>query len=150
MRGPWRIWSTAAFSGIEGELGVTAACRLTGCSRATHDRSLKPSPVREHAPRPTPPSALDADERAAVLELMNSPEYAELPPAQIWARELDASRYHCSVPTMYLILRERSQCGKRRRQATHPAKAVPELVATAPSQVFTWDITTPGIRGAYE
>ncbi|GAA3052325.1 hypothetical protein GCM10010519_81030 [Streptomyces lactacystinicus] len=72
---------------------------------------------------------------------MNNAEYAELPPAQIWARELDAGRYHCSVSTMYRILRERGQCGERRRQATHPAKTVPELVATAPSQVFTWDIT---------
>jgi putative transposase len=72
---------------------------------------------------------------------MNSPEYAELPPAQIWARELDTGHYHCSVSTMYRILRERGQSGERRRQATHPAKTVPELVADGPSQVFTWDIT---------
>ncbi|GCB50891.1 mobile element protein [Streptomyces sp. NL15-2K] len=72
---------------------------------------------------------------------MNSAEYAELPPAQIWARELDAGRYHCSISTMYRILREHGQAGERRRQATHPARAVPELVATAPCQVFTWDIT---------
>ncbi|OEJ28719.1 transposase [Streptomyces agglomeratus] len=72
---------------------------------------------------------------------MNSAEYAELPPAQIWARELDAGRYHCSVSTMYRVLREHGQSGERRRQATHPARAVPELVAIAPSQVFTWDIT---------
>lgn len=51
---------------------------------------------------------------------MNSPECAELPPAQIWARELDAGRYHCSVSTVYRILRERGQCGERRRQATQP------------------------------
>ncbi|MEU2835502.1 DDE-type integrase/transposase/recombinase, partial [Streptomyces lavendulae] len=88
-----------------------------------------------------PPSALNADERAAILELVNAGEYAELPPAQIWARELDAGRYHCSISTMYRILRENGQSGERRRQATHPAKTVPELVATAPSQVFTWDIT---------
>ncbi|MFI5868528.1 IS3 family transposase [Streptomyces sp. NPDC051546] len=130
-----------AFTGVECELGITAACRLTGRSRATHYRRLKPPPVREPKPRPAPPSALDTGERAAVLELMNSGEYAELPPAQIWARELDAGRYHCSVSTMYRILREHGQSGERRRQATHPAKTVPELVATAPSQVFTWDIT---------
>ncbi|MFE9601373.1 DDE-type integrase/transposase/recombinase [Streptomyces hokutonensis] len=52
-----------------------------------------------------------------------------------------AGRYHCSVSTMYRILRDKGQSGERRRQATHPAKAVPELVATASSQVFTWDIT---------
>ncbi|MFE4973374.1 transposase [Kitasatospora sp. NPDC056651] len=72
---------------------------------------------------------------------MNRSEYAELPPAQIRARELDTGRYHCSVSTMYRILRERGQSGERRRQATHPAKTVPEPVADGPSQVFTWDIT---------
>ncbi len=76
-----------------------------------------------------------------MLALMNSPRYAELAPAQIWARELDEGRYHCSIRTMYRILRAAGQSGERRRQATHPAKTVPELVATAPSQVFTWDIT---------
>jgi putative transposase len=72
---------------------------------------------------------------------MNSGEYAELPPAQIYARELDEGRYHCSERTMYRILKEAGQDGERRRIATHGAKTVPELVADAPSQVFTWDIT---------
>ncbi|MFF7192079.1 IS3 family transposase, partial [Streptomyces sp. NPDC008222] len=131
-----------AFTGIEGELGVTAACRLTGRSRATHYRRLRPPPPRKPRSPQVQPSALTAEERAAVLKLMNSVEYAELPPAQIWARELDAGRYHCSVSTMYRILREKGQSGERRRQATHSAKTVPELIATGPSQVFTWDITT--------
>ncbi|MFE7046485.1 hypothetical protein ACFU9X_46135, partial [Streptomyces atratus] len=81
-----------------------------------------------------------AEERAAVVELMNGDEYAEPAPAQIWARELDVGRYHCFVSAMYRILREQDQSGERRRQATHPDKTVPELVATGPSQVFTWDI----------
>ena len=130
-----------AFTGIEHELGTTAACRLTGRSRATHYRRRKPPPTPRPRSPQVQPSALTAEERDAVLELMNSPEYAELPPAQIWARELDAGRYHCSVSTMYRILRERGQAGERRRQATHPARTVPELVADGPSQVFTWDIT---------
>ncbi|WP_406271161.1 IS3 family transposase [Actinacidiphila glaucinigra] len=130
-----------AFTGVEYELGVTAACRLTGRSRATHYRRLRPPPERKPRKPQVQPSALTPQERAAVLELMNSDEYAELPPAQIWARELDAGRYHCSVSTMYRILREKGQSGERRRQATHPAKTVPELVATGLSQVFTWDIT---------
>lgn len=117
------------------------ACRLTGRSRATHHRWLHPTPPRPEQPRPTPASALSAQERTTVLELMNTGEYADLPPAQIWARELDEGRYHCSIRTMYRILEAAGQTGERRRQATHPAKTVPELVATAPSQVFTWDIT---------
>ncbi|MEK2474113.1 DDE-type integrase/transposase/recombinase [Streptomyces noursei] len=130
-----------AFAGIEGKRGITAACRLTGGSRATHYRRLRPSPPRRPRSPQVHPSALTAEERAAVLELMNSVEYAELPPAQVWARELDGGRYHCSISTMYRILRDNGQSGHRRRQATHPAKTVPELVATAPSQVFTRDIT---------
>ncbi|MBF8173540.1 hypothetical protein IW294_22605 [Streptomyces olivaceus] len=128
-----------AFTGVESELGITAACRLTGRSRATHYRRLRPAPERKPRKPQVQPSALTPEERAAVLELMNPGEYAELPPAPIWTRELDAGRYHCSVSTMYRILGEKGQSGERRRQATHPAKTVPELVATAPSQVFAWD-----------
>lgn len=122
-------------------VGIVAACRLTGRSRATHHRYLHPKPPKERKPRPRPVSALSAEERAEILELMNTGEYATLPPAQIWARELDSGRYWCSERTMYRILAEAGQSGERRRQATHPAKTVPELVADGPSQVFTWDIT---------
>jgi len=122
-------------------LGIVEACRLTGRSRATHHRHLHPAPPKPKTPRPAPASALSTTERAAILALMDSPLYAELPPAQIWARELDEGRYHCSIRTMYRILETAGQNGERRRQAAHPAKTVPELVATAPSQVFTWDIT---------
>ena len=73
--------------------------------------------------------------------LLNSPEYAELPPAQVWARELDEGRYWCSARTMYRILRDAGQCGERRRQATHPPRSIPHLLATTPNQVLTWDIT---------
>ncbi|WP_169317494.1 IS3 family transposase [Actinacidiphila oryziradicis] len=130
-----------AFTGLESELGTTAACRLTGRSRATHYRRLNPPPAAPHEPRPSPPSALSADERAQILALLNSPEYLDLPPAQVWARELDEGRYWCSERTMYRILATAGQNGERRRQATHPAKTVPQLLATAPCQVLTWDIT---------
>ena len=64
---------------------------------------------------------------------------------------LDRGIYLCSVSTMYRVLRENTLVKERRRQARHPARAVPELVATAPGQVYTWDITKlPGpIRGVY-
>ncbi|MEU0477237.1 hypothetical protein ACFW5S_25485 [Streptomyces olivaceus] len=102
-----------AFTGIEGELGITAACRLTGCSQATHYRRLRPPRERRPGKPQVQPSTIPPEERAAVLELTNSGEYAELPPAQIWARELDAGRYHCSVSTMYRALREKGQSGER-------------------------------------
>ncbi|MCH0561263.1 IS3 family transposase [Streptomyces sp. MUM 16J] len=122
-------------------LGIVAACRIAGRSRATHHRRLNPAPPRPKAPRPTPVNALSDTERQAVLELMNRPEYVDLPPAQIYARELDDGRYHCSERTMYRILKEAGQDGERRRQATHPPHTVPELVADGPSQVWSWDIT---------
>src|SRR5919108_86439 len=102
-----------AFTGLKEQLGTAAACRLTGRSRATHYRRLNPRPPAERKPRPAPPSALSGDERAAVLELLNRPEYAELPPAQVWARELDAGTYWCSPSTMYRILRTAGQSGDR-------------------------------------
>jgi transposase InsO family protein len=83
-----------------------------------------------------------------VLALLNTPQYRGLPPAQVWARELDEGRCHCSESTMYRILRAAGQNGERRRRATHPAKAKPELLADGPSQVFTRDITK--LRGPVE
>ncbi|MFB6956962.1 hypothetical protein ACFCYB_07930 [Streptomyces sp. NPDC056309] len=130
-----------AFAGVQGQLGTTTACRLTGRSRATHYRHLSPKPKPEPSPRPTPASALSPAERASILELLNRPEYVDLPPAQVWARELDAGNYWCPERTMYRILSDAGQSGERRRQATHPPRTIPELVATGPSQVFTWDIT---------
>ncbi|MGW3622549.1 hypothetical protein [Streptomyces sp. NPDC000880] len=125
-----------AFTGLHMHLGTAVACRLTGRSRATHYRRLKPRPPAVRSSRPAPPSALSAAERAAVLQLLNRPEYAELSPAQVWAREVDAGHYWCSPSTMYRILRQAGQSGERRRQATHPSKVKPELVADGPSQVW--------------
>ena len=119
------------------------ACALIGRSRATHYRDLQP-PV--HGPAlarvvPDNGQALSAGEREAVLVLINTEANAELSIAQIWARELDAGTYLCSASTMYRIARDAGQSRERRRQATHPAKVKPELLADAPSQVWTWDIT---------
>jgi len=115
---------------------------LTGRSRATHYRRLAPpSPPKPATPRVAPPSALTAGERAGVLGLLHREEYAELSVAQVWARELDAGVYWCSQSTMYRILREAGETRERRRQATHPPRTIPQLKATAPSQVWSWDIT---------
>lgn len=124
---------------------VVAACALIGRSRATHYRRSAP-PVREtapipHAERARPPQALSDAERANVLTVINSPAYAELSICQIWARELDEDRYHCSMSTMYRIARAAGQSRERRALASHPAKKIPELLATGPSEVWSWDIT---------
>ncbi|CAO5229563.1 transposase [Frankia sp. AgKG'84/4] len=88
-----------------------------------------------------PPAALADTERAQVLAVLNSPEYADLAIPQVWARELDAGRYWCSRSTMYRIARAAGQTRERRALATHPPRVRPELAATGPSQVWTWDIT---------
>lgn len=126
-------------------LSVVAACALTGRSRATHYRRVSP-PARAvalipHAERQKPPSTLSETERAVVLETINRPSYADLSICQIWARELDEDRYLCSMSTMYRIARAAGQVRERRALATHPAKKIPELLATGPSEVWTWDIT---------
>jgi transposase InsO family protein len=92
-------------------------------------------------PRTPPPQAFSAAERAQVLAVLNTPAYADLAIPQVWARELDQGRYWCSMSTMYRIARAAGQSRERRRQATHPPRVRPELVATGPSQVWSWDIT---------
>jgi putative transposase len=126
---------------------VQRACTLTGTSRATYYRQAKPRGPR-HGPwraRTPPPQALSIGERDQVLALLNSPAYADLAIPQVWARELDAGRYHCSMSTMYRIARAAGQSRERRRLASHPTRVRPELVATGPGQVWSWDITA--LRG---
>jgi putative transposase len=122
---------------------VHRSCALTGVSRATYYRQTNPrGPVHgPWLPRTPPPQTLGDVERTQVLNLLNSPTYADLAIPQVWARELDEGRYWCSVSTMYRITRAAGQSGERRRVATHPPRVRPELLATGPSQVWSWDIT---------
>jgi putative transposase len=93
------------------------------------------------APRPAPPNALTEQERQHVLAVLRSDEYCDLAPAQVWARLLDDGIYLCSISTMYRLLAIGGENRERRRQRTHPAKKKPELIATAPNAVWSWDIT---------
>lgn len=124
-------------------MSVQQSCSLTGTARATHYRRTNPlGPV--HGPWPArtpPPQTLHEGERAQILELLHSPAYADLAIPQVWARELDNGRYWCSMSTMYRIARAAGQTRERRRLATHPPRVRPELLATGPSQVWSWDIT---------
>ena len=130
-----------ALADLEPVVGVKPACVLTGRSRATHYRAQQP-PVHGPKPRrPSPPNAMTDVERREVLDLLRSPAYCDLAVAQVWARELDDGRYFCSISSMYRILRSVGEVRERRAQATHPARVKPELVATGPNQVWSWDIT---------
>jgi putative transposase len=134
------------------EAGVTTrrAAALTGVARATAGRRRRRS-GRGKAPRPVPANQLTAAERAAVLAVLNSEQFVDRTPVQIYATLLGEGRYLCSVSTMYRILSDHAQVKDRRRQARHPARVRPELIATGPGQVFTWDITKlkGPVKGVY-
>jgi putative transposase len=117
------------------------ACGLTGASRASRQRRSKPLRCGPPKPRPRPVNELTPTEQAVVLAVLRSPEFCDSSPTQTWARLLDQGRYLCSVSTMYRLLRTVDECRERRRQSTHPARKKPELLATRPLQVWSWDIT---------
>jgi putative transposase len=122
-------------------VGVRAACKLSGVSRASHYRAARGPLHGPPTPRPSPPNKLSDAEVDALLELMNSPRFVDLAPAQIWAILLDEGTYAASISTMYRVLRTQHQVHERRAQATHPPRARPELTALAANQVWSWDIT---------
>ncbi len=93
------------------------------------------------APRCSPPNKLSDAEFDGLLDLLRSPEFVDLAPAQVWAILLDSGRYVASISTMYRALRTEGEVRERRRQATHPARMRPELVAREPNQVWSWDIS---------
>ncbi len=124
--------------------GVTTrtAARLTGLPRSTTTRRASSVPAAATAPaRPVPANRLSTVERLEILAVLDEPRFVDLPPIQIYATLLDEGRYLCSISTMYRILAEHAQLVERRRIARHPARVVPELVATEPGQVYSWDIT---------
>jgi putative transposase len=120
-------------------LGVAPACQAVGLPRATYYRRLVARYPRP--PRPSPARSLRGEERQAVLELLHSKRFVDCAPAEVQATLLDEGTYLCSTRTMYRILADAHEVCERRRQARHPTYARPELLATAPNQVWSWDIT---------
>lgn len=92
-------------------------------------------PCRQHH------RALSADERQAVLDILHEARFVDLAPAEIYAILLDEGRYFCSIRTMYRILAANSEVRERRNQRRHPVYTKPELLATGPNEVWSWDIT---------
>ena len=121
------------------DVGVRPACRLLGVARSSYYRALRP----EAAARKRSPSgrALTAAERIEIVELMNGEEFCDATPRQIWATLLDRGIYRAHWRTMYRILAERGEVRERRDQLRHPAYEKPELLAQAPNQLWSWDIT---------
>ena len=126
---------------LEAETSTKRACELLGVSRATVLRRRQLPVLGPPAPRPAPPNKLTEAERQHVLSTLRSPKYCDLAPAQVWAQLLDDGIYLCSIRTMYRLLAAAGESRERRRQRTHPARKKPELIATAPNVVWSWDIT---------
>ena len=130
------------FAPVEPLLGTKTACAAVGRPRASHYRRLKPCRTTERKPRPSPPNKLSDDEVDAVLEraALASASSTARPPRSTSPSSTRASTWHRSL-SFYRILRSNDEVRERRRQATHPAKVKPELVAERPSVVWSWDIT---------
>ncbi len=73
--------------------------------------------------------------------MLHDNRFADLPPAEVYATLLDEGKYVCSIRTMYRVLTEQDEVKERRRQLQHPRYQPPELLATGPNQLWSWDIT---------
>ena len=121
-------------------LGVLPTCAALGVSRATYYRKRAPV-FGPKARRPAPPRRLLDAQRAQVLDVLHEPRFVDHAPAEVFATLLEQNRYLCSIRTMHRILAENAEVRERRNQLRHPRHQKPELLATAPNQLWSWDIT---------
>jgi putative transposase len=118
--------------------GIRQACDALGLSRATYYRRLQPRPVRK---RQQPARALNEQERTQVLDTLNSERFVDQSPAQVSATLIEEGKYLCSLRTMYRVLAAHHQTRERRNLLRHPRYTKPELLATGPNELWSWDIT---------
>ena len=147
---------TETFAMLTGHgVSTRQAATLTGLVRSTATRrrnaatALTPAVCTEPAVEPA--NKLTDAERRRVVEVLTSDRFVDLAPLQIYAQLLDEGVYLCSVSTMYRVLGQHTLVAERRRLARHPSQVCPELVATAPQQVYSWDITKLAgpVKGTY-
>ena len=144
-------------------VGVVVLCVALGLSRAALYRrksaraalaaegaiatrtALVPGEVdgaaRSGTARRSSPRALSDEERASVLAVLHEPRFCDQSPAEVYATLLDEKRYLCSERTMYRVLDGNREVRERRAQLRHPAYAAPQLLASRPNEVWSWDIT---------
>jgi putative transposase len=145
-------------------VGVSGACQAVGVGRASFYRHARrphagpaqadpPAPAAprpgdagggerpaEQAPTPVHPRALSGAEQQAVLAVLHAPRFRDAAPAAVYATLLDEGVYLASERTMYRLLAAAGETRERRDQLVHPPYAKPELLATAPNEVWSWDI----------
>jgi putative transposase len=124
------------------DVNTRQACNALSIPRAGFyrwkNRNDKPDKVNI---RPAPPLALSGEEDKRVMEILHSDRFVDMAPAEIHATLLDEGEYLCSPRTMYRKLEKHDEVRERRNQLRHPVYSKPELIAKAPNQVWSWDIT---------
>jgi putative transposase len=130
------------------QVGIAAACEALGVSRASFYRQQQPSSI-EPKPRPRPTRSLSQAEQQKVLEVLHSERFVDQSPAEVYATLLDEGIYLCSLRTLYRILAEHEEVRERRNQRRHPVYQKPQLLATGPNQLWSWDITKLPGPGKY-
>lgn len=131
-------------SDLSRDVGRRPACEALGVPRATFYRHIqrKLNPPKGNVVRSAPPLALCMAEKQNVVDILHSDRFQDKAPYEVYATLLDEGQYHCSIRTMYRILAsEHGDVKERRRRHQRGHYQKPELLATAPNQVWSWDIT---------
>ena len=124
------------------DVGTAPVCRALGVARSTvYRRRRRAMRDRECRPRRASSRRIDDAQRQQIVEILNGERFADRAPAEVYATLLDEERYLCSERTMYRILGEHGAVRERRDQLRHPQYRRPELLATGPNEVWSWDIT---------
>jgi putative transposase len=123
-------------------VGKKNACDALQVSRATFYRHNGQGDIQKKKQRPAPPLALTEQERQMVIDTLHSDRFCDLSPYQVYAQLLDDGQYMCGIRTMYRILHSvHGDVKERRRHVDRRHYQKPELLATEPNQVWSWDIT---------
>ena len=125
-------------------IGIAAACDALCLPRATFYRCKAGRPVpmvANRVPRQSPGRTLTPEQRQQVLDILHCDRFVDKAPGEAYAMLLDEGTYLCSERTMYRVLAKNSEVCERRNQRRHPKYEKPQLLATGPNQVWSWDIT---------
>jgi putative transposase len=134
----------AAVSELSPVVGIQAACAVLGLPRSSFYRQQRP--LFGPSKKAVSVRALSLPERETVRDCLHEERFQDRSPAAVYATLLDEGVYHCSLRTMYRLLEQDGETRERRDQLTHPPYQKPELLATAPNQLWSWDITK--LKGA--
>ncbi len=124
------------------QAGTLPLCEALKIPRASFYRQrVKSATVASAVPRPRPEHALSETEQQNVLAMLHAPRFVDLAPSHVYAQLLEEGHYLCSIRTMYRLLAANNEVRERRAVASHPVYTKPELLATGPNEVWSWDIT---------